>query len=105
MLKDVDALPLKSSWMYRSLEVLANSDGSGSVREVDLFYRDPIELVKELIGNPEFNHPNIMAYEPERVLIEGKDGELVQEFGEAKSGKWWYDLQVSIRRCQPVHNG
>jgi hypothetical protein len=65
--------------------------------KVDLFYRNPLEIVEELIGNPDFNHPDLMSYEPAEVFVgpEGcSDDELVREYSEASTGKWWNSLQV-----------
>lgn len=55
-----------------------------------------MELVRELIGNPEFNHPDIIRYAPERLYTQTKPGgSYEREYGEAWTGDWWGNVQVS----------
>lgn len=57
-----------------------------------MWRRDPIECLRELMGNPAFREK--MAYSPERVYTdaEGKN----RLFDEMWTGDWWWNLQVSI---------
>jgi hypothetical protein len=59
--------------------------------EVELWRRDPVECIRELMGNPTFK--SLMAYAPERVYddIQGK----VRIFDQTWTGDWWWDTQVS----------
>lgn len=60
------------------------------VEEVELWSRDPIECIRELLGNPAFK--DCMRYAPERVF-EDKEGE-VRVFDEMWTADWWWDTQV-----------
>lgn len=61
---------------------------------LELWFRDPVEIVEELIGNPQFRE--VMKYAPERVYadMEGK----TQVINEMWTGSWWWEIQVSMRR-------
>jgi hypothetical protein len=96
LLKDVDKLPKGLGWRCQPIKVPGNTP-DGISEEVEIYYRDVIELVKELIGNPAFNNPVIMAYEPVEVYVgpdNDPDDKLTREYGEAYTGKWWNEVQV-----------
>lgn len=54
---------------------------------------DPVECIKELIGNPAFC--NQMHFEPERVY-EDEEGKS-RVFDEMWTGDWWWETQVSAQ--------
>lgn len=56
-----------------------------------LWRRDPVECVKELMGNPSFQDQ--LRFEPERVY-EDEAGES-RIFDEMWTGEWWWETQVS----------
>jgi hypothetical protein len=58
---------------------------------IELWSRDPVECVRELIGNSAFQDHE--RYSPER-LYKDKDGKN-QAFGEMWTGEWWWKVQVS----------
>jgi hypothetical protein len=58
---------------------------------IELWRRDPVECIRELIGNPAFQ--GHMRYAPER-LYKDKDGKN-QVFDEMWTGEWWWKTQVS----------
>ncbi|KAJ7158358.1 hypothetical protein C8R43DRAFT_882678 [Mycena crocata] len=56
-----------------------------------MWYRDPVECVKELLANPSFTN---QAYEPIRVFKNFKDGQYSnQEFSEMWTAEWWWKIQ------------
>jgi len=57
---------------------------------VELWHRNPVECVQELIGNPDFKQ--YMKYAPYR-LYENDDG-TNQCWDEMATGSWWWDIQV-----------
>lgn len=63
--------------------------------EIELFYRNPVDLIAELIGNPDFNHPDVMAYEGYEAYSGPNEDDLSREYGEAWTGEWWGRVQVS----------
>lgn len=66
-------------------------EGGTTQREtVELWRRNPVECVQELIGNPEFKE--YMKYAPCR-LYTNEDG-TDQCWDEMATGSWWWDIQV-----------
>jgi hypothetical protein len=67
-LQKVDSLPTGPDWTCEMVAVVGNrasGDGGMMSEEVELWRRDPVECVKELIGNPAFRE--VMSYVPERA--------------------------------------
>ena len=73
---------------------LLGEDGCAIVETLEVWRRDPVECIRELIGNPLFR--DAMAYAPERVYL---DGEKKQRcYDEMWTADWWWDKQVSMDR-------
>jgi hypothetical protein len=66
------------------------TDDSGQQlsEEVELWRCDPVECIKELLGNPRF--ANSMVYASEKTFICD-----VREYSDINSGNWWWSIQVS----------
>ncbi|RDB17807.1 hypothetical protein Hypma_000671 [Hypsizygus marmoreus] len=60
--------------------------------EVELWMRNPVELVKELIGNPAF--APYMAYHPERAYRDQAQTERI--YDELWTGEWWWKAQENL---------
>ena len=58
--------------------------------EVELWRRDPIECIRELIGDPAFK--DSLSYTPEKVYADAEGRERV--YDEMWTGDWWWDVQV-----------
>lgn len=58
--------------------------------EVELWKRDPVELIKELMGNPAFK--DHLQYAPYKVF-EGRSG-TCRAWDEMATAEWWWYLQV-----------
>ena len=74
-----------------------NDDGENMpVEKLEMWRRDPVECVRELLGNPALK--DFMKYAPERVYedVEGKN----RIFDEMWTADWWWDTQVSIPSCK-----
>ena len=71
---------------------LRDSSGQELTETSEVWYRDPMECVRELIGNPLF--AKMLAYAPERVYRdrEGKE----RHIDEIWTADWWWDIQVSL---------
>lgn len=69
-------------------------DGNGKFleEELELWRRDPVACVEDLIQNPVFK--NLMKYAPEHVYRD-KEGR-VRIFEEMWTGDWWWEVQVSV---------
>ncbi|KDQ54674.1 hypothetical protein JAAARDRAFT_135540 [Jaapia argillacea MUCL 33604] len=62
------------------------------VETVELWKRDPVECVRELIGNPAFKE--MISYVPERVFAD-KEGET-RVYDEMWTGDWWWEVQGKL---------
>lgn len=81
-------------WVYDQVTVTGDrigEDGKVMTEVLDLWRRNPIECIRELIGNPAFR--NAMGYGPERQFA---DEEMLERIlDEMWTGNWWWDVQVS----------
>lgn len=62
------------------------------VEELELWRRDPVECVKDLISNPAFR--DHMSYVPEEVYSDSEGNTRV--YDEMWTGEWWWKTQVSV---------
>ncbi|KAJ7815249.1 hypothetical protein B0H14DRAFT_3090027 [Mycena olivaceomarginata] len=60
------------------------------VEELELWRRDPVECIKELMGNPAFK--DFLAYAPEEVCVDSA-GLKGRVFDEAWTAEWWWKIQ------------
>jgi hypothetical protein len=61
----------------------------------DIYYRDVIECVKSLYGDPDF--AKYLAFAPERHYSD--EDETIRLFHDMHTGKWWWDTQVRMTLC------
>ncbi|KAG8728744.1 hypothetical protein FRC10_004600 [Ceratobasidium sp. 414] len=89
LLSDVDRLPTGPDWRTEEVEV-----GEGSYRRIHtVYFRDILEVVRELIGATRFK--DCMRYAPERHWTSQRGG--CQVYDEMWSGNWWWRMQHLIR--------
>ena len=72
-----------------------DENGNRMTKEMDLWRRDPVECIHELIGNPAFD--GMLMYAPEQVFRDEYGN--IRIFDEMWTGEWWWDLQV----CDVLH--
>ena len=60
------------------------------VEDLELWFRDPVDCVSELLANPAFI--NYISYAPERVYSDNEGKERI--YDEAWTANWWWDMQV-----------
>ena len=70
-----------------------DNKGKFKTKIVQLWKRDPVECVKELIGNPTFRDK--LRYLPQHAYEDDKG--KTRMFDEMWTGDWWWNLQVSYR--------
>ena len=58
--------------------------------QLELWHRDPIECMRELIGNPAFRE--FISYVAEQVYMDDKGD--IQVYDEMWTGNWWWNTQV-----------
>ena len=92
--QQVDQLPNKMArWVYEQVTVTGDhvgENGQVATEILDLWRRDPLDCIRELIGNPAFRE--IMAYAPEQIYSdEDMHNRVINEMW---TGDWWWDVQV-----------
>ncbi|KAJ7841895.1 hypothetical protein B0H14DRAFT_3693209 [Mycena olivaceomarginata] len=96
-LKKVDQLPTGPDWTCKMVTAAGNRvDENDELmsEDLELWMRNPVECIKELISNPAFREH--MAYAPERVYG-AKDGrEESRIFDEMWTAEWWWKLQEML---------
>lgn len=94
-LKYVDALPEGPGWFCHPFELKGDEkdDEGQPMREiVEMWYRDPVECIRELVGNPSFIK---QGYKPIRVYKSFEDERYTnREFSEMWTADWWWKIQV-----------
>ena len=94
LLKRVDSLCTGSAWTCEQINVdgdMKSDDGSLKRETLELWRRDPVECVEELIGNPVWR--DAMAYSPEHAYTDARGRNQI--YDEMWTGDWWWETQVS----------
>ncbi|KAG1732914.1 uncharacterized protein EDB91DRAFT_1238697 [Suillus paluster] len=94
-LQRVDELPHGPGWSCKKVTVRGNcEDENGKMlqEEVELWCRDPVECMKELIGNPSFKED--MAYSPAKAYADRAGQDRVID--EMWTADWWGDKQKAL---------
>lgn len=65
-------------------------NGDNRFETLELWHRDPVECITELLANPYFRGKQ--QYAPRRIF-RNKNG-TNQEFGEMWTADWWWKIQV-----------
>jgi hypothetical protein len=92
-LKKVDQLPSGPEWHCEVVTAQGDKiDENGLCMEEDLelWFRDPVECVRELLSNPAFI--DYMSFAPECVYSNGEGKERI--FDEMWTADWWWQTQV-----------
>lgn len=69
---------------------LLDKNGEHITEDVELWCRNPVECIQELIGNPAFK--DYLAYLPERVYTDEEGTN--RQYDEMWTADWWWDMQV-----------
>ena len=72
---------------------ILDAEGKAMTEDLEVWYRDPVACVKELMGNPMFR--DVLKYKPSREWLD--EGGTQEVIGEMSSAKWWWELQVRIK--------
>jgi hypothetical protein len=84
----VDSLPFEGpDWSC----IMVNLPMSEDVQAAELWLRNPIACIRELLGNPQFVRN--MAYAPEKLYLDQAKTDRILE--EMYTGDWWWGMQVS----------
>ena len=94
--KKIDALPGgQASWKVEIFEAVGDKlgeDGKPRTERVELWKRNVVDCVRELMGNPLFREA--IRYAPERQYADS--GGKTRIYGNSWTANWWWDVQVSF---------
>ena len=82
-----------TKWKVEILEVTRDEvDELGKPRKetLEVWMWDPVECIRELVGNPLFKE--FLHYEPIRVYADGEGKDHI--YDNMWTGNWWWDTQV-----------
>ncbi|KAF7359613.1 hypothetical protein MVEN_00685100 [Mycena venus] len=92
LLEAIDDLPGGVGWKLEKVVLkgdLQDDNGNAMTETLELWYRDPVDCIRQLMGNPVFR--DVMRYAPERVYEdEDRKSEVINEMWTAA---WWWKLQ------------
>ncbi|KAG2051023.1 hypothetical protein BDR06DRAFT_998344 [Suillus hirtellus] len=94
-LQKVDALPHGPAWNCKKVSIKGNrTDENGQLlhEDLELWTRDPVECIKELIGNPLFKE--YMVYAPSRAYKDEAGSERIID--DMWTADWWWDKQREL---------
>ncbi|KAF7419251.1 hypothetical protein PC9H_001838 [Pleurotus ostreatus] len=90
--KKLNELPTGPDWECETISITGDrvdKHGHAFVEEVELWRRDPVECVCELIGNPAFK--DYLAYLPEHVYGDASGENRL--YDEMWTAEWWWKIQ------------
>ncbi|KAJ7788980.1 hypothetical protein B0H14DRAFT_3575250 [Mycena olivaceomarginata] len=93
-LQKVDQLPTGPDWTCKIVTAVGNQvDENDELmsEDLELWIRDPVECIKELMSNPAFREH--MAYAPESVYGSSEGTEESRIFDEMWTAEWWWEIQ------------
>jgi hypothetical protein len=93
LLKKVDSLAIGPGWKWEQIKVredVADEDGMRGEEDLELWYRDPVAIVQDLVGNPAFK--DSLAFAPQKVYTDAEGG--MRTYDEMWTGDWWWKTQV-----------
>lgn len=95
-LQKIDNLPTFNSTALECEEIeligdVQNEAGVPQKIHVELWKRNPVEVVREIIGNPALK--GHMSYTPVKIFTDESQQEQI--FNEMNTGNWWWKTQVS----------
>lgn len=105
LLQRIDQLPQGPGWSCTALRIqgdLTDAGGAALFEDVELWRRNPVECVKDLLQNPAFK--DHLAFAPQRIFK--KSNYTNREYHKMWGSDWWWQRQVSslhgIPQCFPL---
>jgi hypothetical protein len=90
----INKLHTGAQWECKIIKItgdLLDEDGKFLTEEVELWARDPVECIRELIGNVALR--DHIAYICQQVFTD-RNGET-RRYDEMWTGEWWWKIQAS----------
>lgn len=107
-LNKVDILPQGAAWKCEIWEAVGDEvdeEGNKRTEVLELWKRDPVECIRELIGNPVLKES--LHYAPEQQYSEMYESEEAQIYHKMWTADWWWETQVCLydanRSFQPTY--
>ena len=94
LMKAIDELPQASQWALKLVTIkgdLVGVNGKHEEEEVELWIRNPIDCIRELMANPDFEKH--VSYEPQQAFGDATGN--IRQYDEMWTGDWWWEVQVS----------
>lgn len=95
-LKKINTLRTGPKWDYQKITVTGDKvdkDGKVLTEDQELWLRNPIECIAELISNLAFN--GLILYVLECMYADGSGNSCI--YDEMWTGDWWWDVQVCLK--------
>ena len=91
-LKRIDALPKGPKWSVELWNAIQD-EGVATAKDLylELWKRNPVECIRELIGNPAFR--DRLHYAPQKLYTSHDNQSRI--YDEMWTGNWWWNIQVS----------
>ncbi|CDO78221.1 hypothetical protein BN946_scf184887.g9 [Trametes cinnabarina] len=92
----IDVLPPgRASWKVEVMEATGDKlgeDGKPRTEHIELWSRNPVDCVRELMGNPAFHKS--LVYLPQRSYVDEEGGGRL--YDNMWTGDWWWDVQNTM---------
>ncbi|OCH83751.1 hypothetical protein OBBRIDRAFT_808769 [Obba rivulosa] len=95
LLNAVDSLPNSVTWQCHEITVtgdIYNDESRPLTEKLELWFRDPLECIRELLNNPVFKEA--MAYAPQKQYVDAEGKTRVID--EMSSADWWWNIQEQL---------
>lgn len=93
LLQRIDALPRGPEWICATFRITGDEldkNGERRTEDIELWHRDPVECIKELISNSAFRDK--LAYAPLRMYEDEQRTNRI--YNEMWTCDWWWNTQV-----------
>ncbi|KIK78049.1 hypothetical protein PAXRUDRAFT_56931, partial [Paxillus rubicundulus Ve08.2h10] len=93
LMKAIDKLSQSSEWNLKAIMIegdLLGQDGWRQTEEAELWLRNPVDCIHELMVNPTFR--DAVCFEPQQVF-DDNEGKM-RCYDEMWTANWWWEMQV-----------
>ena len=94
-------MPQSAKWDCRNITVTGDCVEAGKqcTEDVELWLRNPVECIAELIGNTTFD--GSISYVPEHVYTSSQRHSRI--YDEMWTSDWWWEVQVRLTSNESSH--
>jgi hypothetical protein len=91
--KLVDHVPPRAAWKTQEIWFKSDPDDKHIIH-----YRDPLDAVRTLLGNPA--HASDIIYKPRKIFRDASRSTRI--YNEMWTGEWWNTIQVNLNTFRPA---